>query len=215
MKSLNDMKDGQVEKGVSIGKPFSIDVPVPSVALPDAPLCPPERGPARERIFLSPPHMGGEELKFISQAFESNFIAPVGPMVDGFEREFAAYTGFGHCLALCSGTAAMHLALRELGVGAGDVVIGSSLTFIGSVSPATFLGARLSFIDAERGSWNMDPGLLEVELAACARDGAVAEGGDPDGSLRAVRGPGPDYGGVRGLRGAGGGGCGGVGGVEV
>ena len=80
------------------------------------------------RIFLSPPHMGNDELALVQEAFHSNYIAPLGPMVDAFEREFAAYTGIPHCLALSSGTAAMHLALRELGVGPGDKVVASSLT---------------------------------------------------------------------------------------
>ena len=117
--------------------------------------------------------MGGEEMKLIEQAFLSNYIAPLGPMVDAFEREFAAYTGIPHCLALASGTAAMHLALRELGVGPGDEVIASSLTFIGSVAPATFLGASVAFIDSDKESWNMDPDLLAAELAECARRGKL------------------------------------------
>src|SRR5674476_1473069 len=93
------------------------------------------------RLFLLPPHMGGEELNLIEEAFASNYIAPLGPMVDAFEREFAAYTGIPYCLALSSGTAAMHLAMRELGVGPGDEVLASSLTFMGSVSSAIHLGA--------------------------------------------------------------------------
>lgn len=75
-----------------------------------------------ERIFLSPPHMGGEELDFVRQAFESNYIAPLGPQVEAFEREFAAYVGMKHCVAVSSGTGAMHLALRCLGVGPGDEI---------------------------------------------------------------------------------------------
>jgi dTDP-4-amino-4,6-dideoxygalactose transaminase len=127
----------------------------------------------QERLFLSPPHIGSAERDFVREAFESNYIAPLGPMVDAFEREFAAYTGIPHCLALASGTAAMHLALRELGVGPGDEVLASTLTFIGSVSPATFLGASVAFIDADEQSWNMDPGLLADELAECARRGKL------------------------------------------
>jgi dTDP-4-amino-4,6-dideoxygalactose transaminase len=123
----------------------------------------------RARLHLSPPHLGGQELEFVREAFASNYIAPLGPMVDAFEREFADYTRIPHCLALASGTAAMHLALRELGVGPGDEVLASTLTFIGSVSPATFLGASVAFIDADAATWNMDPALLSEELAACAR----------------------------------------------
>jgi dTDP-4-amino-4,6-dideoxygalactose transaminase len=117
--------------------------------------------------------MGGAELGFIHEAFASNYIAPLGPMVDAFEREFADYTGIPHCLALASGTAAMHLALRELGVGPGDEVLASSLTFIGSVTPGAFLGASVAFIDSDQESWNMDPNLLVAELAECARRGKL------------------------------------------
>jgi dTDP-4-amino-4,6-dideoxygalactose transaminase len=127
----------------------------------------------RERLFLSPPHMSGAELDFIQEAFESNYIAPLGPMVDAFEREFANYVGITHCVALASGTAAMHLALRELGVRSGDEVLASTLTFIGGVSPATFLGASLAFIDSNRESWCMDPELLADELTTCAKRGRL------------------------------------------
>ncbi len=119
---------------------------------------------ANKRIFLSPPHMGGEEIKFVMQAFESNYIAPLGPQVDSFEREIADKTGIPYVVALSSGTAAMHLALRVLGVGPGDEVIAPSLTFIGGVSPVVFQGASLFFIDSDRDSWNMSPVLLEEEI---------------------------------------------------
>jgi len=125
------------------------------------------------RLFLSPPHMGGGELDFVREAFASNYIAPLGPMVDAFEQEFAAYTGIPYCLALSSGTAAMHLALRELGVGPRDEVLASTHTFIGSVTPVTFLGGSLAFIDADPGTWNIDPNLLSEELAACAKRGKL------------------------------------------
>jgi dTDP-4-amino-4,6-dideoxygalactose transaminase len=127
----------------------------------------------QKRLFLSPPHIGSAERDFVHEAFASNYIAPIGPMVDAFEREFAAYTGIPHCLALASGTAAMHLALRELGVGPGDEVLASTLTFIGSVSPATFLGASVAFIDSDEQTWNMDPALLADELAESARRGKL------------------------------------------
>jgi dTDP-4-amino-4,6-dideoxygalactose transaminase len=127
----------------------------------------------QERIFLSPPHMGGEELRFIEEAFESNYIAPLGPQVDAFEREFADRVGARHALALSSGTAAMHLALRVLGVGPGDEVFASTLTFIGSVTPIVFQGASPVFVDADRKTWNMDPDLLEGELNACAGRGRL------------------------------------------
>lgn len=128
---------------------------------------------SHKRIYLSPPHMSGSELGLIHQAFESNYIAPLGPMVDAFEREFAEYIGIPHCVALSSGTAAMHLALRGLGIGPGDDVIASTLTFIGSVTPVTFLGASPVFIDADGETWNMDPSILESELQARAARGKL------------------------------------------
>ena len=114
-----------------------------------------------KRIYLSPPHMSDHEMVFVREAFESNYIAPLGPQVDAFERECAEYLGIKHCLALSSGTAAMHLALEQLGIGPGDEVFASTLTFIGSVTPITFQGATPVFIDADKTSWNMDPALLE------------------------------------------------------
>jgi len=126
-----------------------------------------------KRIFLSPPHMGGEELKFVHDAFESNYIAPLGPQVDVFEREFAERVGIPYTVALSSGTAAMHLALKSLGVGPGDEVFASTLTFIGSVSPIIFQGASPVFIDADRSTWNMDPNLLANELSPCASKGKL------------------------------------------
>jgi len=110
-------------------------------------------------------------MRFVKDAFESNYIAPLGPQVDAFEKEFAEYMGIGHCLALSSGTAAMHLALEQLGVGPGDEVFASTLTFIGSVTPITFQGATPVFIDADKTSWNMDPALLERELKVCSEAG--------------------------------------------
>jgi dTDP-4-amino-4,6-dideoxygalactose transaminase len=92
-----------------------------------------------KRIYLSPPHLGGEELLFVEEAFESNYIAPVGPQVDAFEGEFCAKVGAKHAAAVASGTAALHLVLRLLGVGPDDEVWTSTLTFIGSVSPITYL----------------------------------------------------------------------------
>lgn len=113
----------------------------------------------KDRIFLSPPHMGGTELDYIHKAFDINFIAPIGPLLTEFERKFCELTGFEYCVAVTSGTAAIHLGLRQLGVGPGDVVIASTLTFIGSVTPVTFLGAELHFVDCDE-TWNMDPTLL-------------------------------------------------------
>ncbi|MDQ7836337.1 MAG: DegT/DnrJ/EryC1/StrS family aminotransferase [Humidesulfovibrio sp.] len=123
------------------------------------------------RLFLSPPHLGGDETRRVAEAFASNYIAPLGPQVDAFEAAFAECTGLPHCLALSSGTAAMHLALHCLGVGPGDVVVASSLTFIGSVSPAHFLGAEVVFVDSDRATWNMDPDRLREALMALASEG--------------------------------------------
>ena len=125
------------------------------------------------RLFLSPPHMGGTEQKRVAEAFASNYIAPLGPQVDAFEAAFSTFTGIPHCLALASGTAAMHLALHCLGVGPGDLVLASSLTFIGSVTPAHFLGAQVAFVDCDRTSWNMDPDLLAQALKSLAAEGRL------------------------------------------
>ncbi|WP_319470147.1 aminotransferase class I/II-fold pyridoxal phosphate-dependent enzyme [uncultured Pseudodesulfovibrio sp.] len=126
---------------------------------------------SKDRLYLSPPHMGGKEMQFIQQAFDANFIAPIGPQLARFEQAFCDLTGFAHCVAVSSGTAAMHLALRQLGVKPGDTVIGSSLTFIGSVTPVTFLDAKLHFVDSSRETWNMDPGLLRQAIETVQADG--------------------------------------------
>ncbi|MCL0034150.1 DegT/DnrJ/EryC1/StrS family aminotransferase [Thermodesulfovibrionales bacterium] len=126
-----------------------------------------------KRIFLSPPHMSGYEQQFVAEAFESNYIAPLGPQVDAFEKEFAERIGIPHALALSSGTAAMHLALHQVGVREGDEVIASTLTFIGSVSPVTFLGGKPVFIDADYATWNMNPDLLAEEIAFCSKKGKL------------------------------------------
>jgi dTDP-4-amino-4,6-dideoxygalactose transaminase len=113
------------------------------------------------RIYLSAPHMSGGEKKYIDEAFEQNWIAPLGPNVDGFEKAVAAYCGVKDAAALSSGTAAIHLALIMLGVGSGDEVICSSFTFSGTVNPVSYQGATPVFVDSEEQSWNMDPELLE------------------------------------------------------
>jgi dTDP-4-amino-4,6-dideoxygalactose transaminase len=113
------------------------------------------------RIWLSSPHLGEEETAFVEEAFRSNWIAPLGPHVDGFEREVAAFAGVRHGAALSSGTAAIHLGLLLLGVQPGDTVFCSSLTFVGSCNPILYCGARPVFVDAEPGSWNMSPAALE------------------------------------------------------
>ena len=115
--------------------------------------------------------MSGNEAAFVAEAFESNYIAPLGPMVDAFEQEFSETVGIRHVAALASGTAAMHLAMRFLDVGRGDRVIASTLTFVGSVSPAVYQGAEPVFLDSDRVSWNMDPDLLAEELKRSSRQG--------------------------------------------
>ncbi len=109
-----------------------------------------------KRIFLSPPHMGGRELDFVHQAFESNYIAPVGPQINMLEKEFSEEVGSKYSAAVSSGTAALHLALRYCGVGRGDEVICSSLTFIASANAILYLGAKPLFVDSGLTDWNMD-----------------------------------------------------------
>ncbi|MBX2912887.1 MAG: DegT/DnrJ/EryC1/StrS family aminotransferase [Cyclobacteriaceae bacterium] len=118
----------------------------------------------RERIYLSPPHIGEEEFKNVKEAFDTNWIAPVGPHINQFELELQQYLGVPHCVVLTSGTAAIHLALIILGVGRGDEVACSSFTFAGSCNPIVYQGATPVFIDSERETWNMDPGLLEMAI---------------------------------------------------
>lgn len=125
------------------------------------------------RIYLSPPHMGEDELELVQEAFATNWIAPLGPHVDAFETEFAAVVGVPHCAALSSGTAALHLALRLLGVRPGDEVLCSTLTFSASANPILYEGGRPVFLDCERSTWNMDPNLLADELRACAARGRL------------------------------------------
>ena len=118
----------------------------------------------RKKIWLSSPHMGDEELKFVNEAFDSNWVAPVGPHIDAFEKDLSTYNGIPHCAALSSGTAAIHLALIMLGVKAGDEVICSSFTFSGSCNPIVYQQATPVFIDSEHGTWNMDPDRLEEAI---------------------------------------------------
>lgn len=125
------------------------------------------------RIYLSPPHLTGEELALVREAFASNWIAPLGPHVEAFEREFAAKVGIRYALAVASGTAALHLALRCLGVNAGDEVLCPSLTFIGGVSPVVFQGATPVFIDSDPSSWTVSPHLLADELEICRKKGKL------------------------------------------
>lgn len=126
-----------------------------------------------QRIFLSPPHLTGLERAYVDEAFESNWIAPLGPQVDAFEHEFSALHDNQPSLAVSSGTAALHLALITAGVQNGDEVFVSSLTFAGSVFPISYVGAVPVFVDSEEHSWNMDPALVEDALKARARKGTL------------------------------------------
>ena len=122
-------------------------------------------------ILLSTPHMGDAELHFVEEAFRTNWIAPLGPNVDAFEREVADLVGVGHAAALSSGTAAIHLAVRMLGVKPGDRVFCSTLTFSASANPIVYEGGEPVFIDSEPGSWNMSPVALERAFDAARAEG--------------------------------------------
>ena len=117
-----------------------------------------------QRIYLSSPHMGGDELSYIQDAFEKNWIAPLGSNVNGFEDDLQRYTGRNHAAVITSGTAGIHLALILCGVKPGDEVICQSFTFAASASPILYQGATPVFVDSEPDTWNMDPNLLEEAI---------------------------------------------------
>ncbi|MGN7229566.1 DegT/DnrJ/EryC1/StrS family aminotransferase [Priestia megaterium] len=127
----------------------------------------------KSRIYLSPPHMSGDEQGYIHEAFKSNWIAPLGPNVDGFEKEIASYVGVSEAVAVSSGTAAIHLALSLLGVTKGDTVFCSTLTFIASANPIIYQGAEPIFIDSEPETWNMSPQALKRALQDASIEGAL------------------------------------------
>jgi dTDP-4-amino-4,6-dideoxygalactose transaminase len=118
----------------------------------------------KEKIYLSSPHMGEKEWQFVKEAFDTNWISPVGPHIQAFEKELAGYNSIEACAALSSGTAAIHLALIILGVERGDEVLCSSFTFSGSCNPIIYQGATPVFVDSETETWNMDPQLLEEAI---------------------------------------------------
>jgi dTDP-4-amino-4,6-dideoxygalactose transaminase len=126
-----------------------------------------------QRIWLSSPHLGEEETAFVEDAFRTNWIAPLGPHVDGFERDLASFVGVGHAAAVSSGTAAIHLALLLLDVKPGDTVFCSSLTFVGSCNPILYCGAQPVFVDSEPQSWNMSPAALERAFEWAQREGCM------------------------------------------
>lgn len=126
------------------------------------------------RIYLSRPHMSGTEQDYVAQAFASNFVAPLGPQLEAFEASVSDYLGGGlHCVGLASGSAALHLALRIAGVGTGDEVWISSMTFAGGIFPVNYLGATPRFFDLDPASWTIDIARLTEELAVADRDGRL------------------------------------------
>lgn len=119
---------------------------------------------SNEKIWLSSPHMGENEQKFVNEAFDTNWIAPLGPHVNGFEKDIQDYNKVAHASALSSGTAAIHLALILNNVGEGDYVLVQSFTFSATVNPIIYQGATPVFIDSEEDTWNMDPNALEKSI---------------------------------------------------
>lgn len=119
-----------------------------------------------KKIWLSLAHMSGREQQYIQEAFDTNWVVPLGPNVDGFERDLEKFLGVeqGTIVALSSGTAALHLALVQLGVEPGDEVICQSFTFSASANPIKYVGAKPIFVDSESDTWNMDPDLLEIAI---------------------------------------------------
>ncbi|HTU18411.1 MAG TPA: aminotransferase class I/II-fold pyridoxal phosphate-dependent enzyme [Gemmataceae bacterium] len=128
---------------------------------------------AMKRLYLSPPHLGPDEAELVREAFASNWIAPLGPHVDAFEAELARLVGVPHAVALSSGTAAIHLALRLLGVRPGDSVVCPTLTFCATANPIVYEGGEPLFLDADPATWNIDPELLREELRACSIRGRL------------------------------------------
>ena len=118
----------------------------------------------KTKIWLSSPHMSGNEKKYVNEAFDTNWVAPLGPNVNNFEKELSEYLKISDVAALSSGTAALHLALIILGVAQGDEVICSSFTFSASANPIVYQGAIPIFIDSEEDTWNMDSELLETAI---------------------------------------------------
>ncbi len=118
----------------------------------------------KKKIWLASPHMGGNEMKYVQDAYDTNWVAPLGANVNGFEDDLKNFTGAAGCAALSAGTGAIHLALIMLGVKANDEVIASSFTFSATVNPITYVGAKPILIDSEKETWNMSPILLEKAI---------------------------------------------------
>ncbi|MEK3854456.1 aminotransferase class I/II-fold pyridoxal phosphate-dependent enzyme [Cytobacillus sp. FSL H8-0458] len=128
---------------------------------------------AGKRIYLSPPHMTGNEKKYINEAFESNWVAPLGPNVDRFEKELASYVGLEDAVAVSSGTAAIHLSLVLLGIKPEDKVFCSTLTFVATANPIIYMGATPVFIDSEPETWNISPQALLRALREAEKNNAL------------------------------------------
>ena len=128
-----------------------------------------------EKIWLSSPHMGGNEMRFVQEAYDLNWVAPLGANVDGFEHDIAQFTGAIQAAALSSGTAALHLALILASVGPGDYVICQSMTFSASANPIAYLGAIPVFVDSESDTWNMSPVFLDEAIQFCLSQGKKAK----------------------------------------
>lgn len=126
------------------------------------------------KIWLSSPHMGENELEYVKNAFETNWIAPLGPHVDAFEKSIESFSGCGHAAALSSGTSALHLAMIMLGVSTGDEVLVSTFTFSATVNPIVYQQAKPVFVDSEKDTWNMCPKALEMAIK-----GRISQGNKP------------------------------------
>jgi len=135
------------------------------------------------KIWLSSPHMNEKELSYVQEAFATNWIAPLGPHIDAFEKELQEYTGVGSVAALSSGTSALHLGLILLGVKEDDFVLTQSLTFAASANPIRYQGATPVFIDSEPSTWNMCPQHLEEAIQACVKGKVATVGGNRKGRL--------------------------------
>ena len=122
------------------------------------------RSQDHDRLFLSPPHLGRHEMNYVHKAIEDNWVAPVGPNLTGFEADICQATGVAHCVALSSGTAAIHLGLILLGVGPGDEVLCPSFTFVATANPILYLGATPVFVDSEPDTWNLCPERLREAI---------------------------------------------------
>ena len=132
-----------------------------------------QKGPALRRIYLSPPHISDRERTRLDEVLKSGWVAPAGPHLDEFEKRFAAHVGRRHALAVSSGTAALHLAVRHLGLQPGDEIVCPTFTFCASANPVVYERGVPVFLDSDPLTWNLDPGLLEEELADCAGHGRL------------------------------------------